>query len=253
MGGVTVTCLVDTGSMVSTVSESFFRQHMESWGLEHLQSCHWLELRAANGLKIPYVGYLELDVQLCGKLIPNCGVLVVQDPCGELPAKVPGVLGMNVIRKCYQELFGLHGVAWSSVSGVSEAPQSVMRALQQCQSAYSQEPHSPGRVKVRGKKGCRIPGGVMKIVAATCSDGYSGSTALFEPLESGLPSGLLASPALVPVIRGTVYVPIINVGLTEVVLYPRTVVGTLNVVNVVSLPAGGERDPERDGGHDDMA
>ncbi|XP_027861630.1 uncharacterized protein LOC114137209 [Xiphophorus couchianus] len=239
MGGVTVTCLVDTGSMVSTVSESFFRQHMESWGSERLQSCHWLELRAANGLKIPYIGYLELDVYLCGKLIPHCGVLVVQDPCGEVPAKVPGVLGMNVIRKCYQELFGLHGVAWSSVSGVSEAPQSVMQALQQCQFADSRESRSgPGRVKVRGKKGCRIPGGVMKIVAATCSDVYAGSTVLFEPLESGLPSGLLASPALVQVIKGTAYVPIINVGTTELVVYPRTVVGTLNVVNVVSLPAG---------------
>jgi hypothetical protein len=53
MGGVKVPCLVDTGSMVSTISESFFRQHLEPWGQERLRSCHWLELRAANGLTIP--------------------------------------------------------------------------------------------------------------------------------------------------------------------------------------------------------
>lgn len=78
----------------------------------------------------------------------------------------------------------------------------------------------------------------MKIVAATCSEKYSGPTALFEPLDSGLPPGLLGSPALVIAIRGMAYIPILNVGLTEVVLYPQTVVGTLNVVNVVSLPPG---------------
>ncbi|KAI3361878.1 hypothetical protein L3Q82_002197 [Scortum barcoo] len=188
MGGVKVPCLVDTGSMVSTVSESFFRHHFEPWGQERLHSCNWLQLRAANGLAIPYLGYLELEVQLCDKLMPRCGVLVVKDPPGGLPA---------------------------------QAPQD-----------------NPGRAKVRGKKAWRIPGGVMKIVTAICSVHFSGPTVLFEPLDSGLPAGLLASPALVRVNRGTAYIPIVNVGSTDVVLYPRTVVGTLNIVNVVSLPSG---------------
>lgn len=55
MAGVKVPCLVDTGSMVSTVSESFFRKHFEPWGEERLTACHWLQLRAANGLAIPYI------------------------------------------------------------------------------------------------------------------------------------------------------------------------------------------------------
>lgn len=59
---------------------------------------------------------------------------------------------------------------------------------------------------------------------------------LFEPLEAGLPAGLLASPSLVRVVRGTAYLPIVNVGSTEVLLYPCTVIGTLE--QVVSLPAG---------------
>lgn len=80
MGGVKVPSLVDTGSMVSTVAESFFYQHFEPWGQECLHACNWLELRAASGLKIPFLGYLELDVKLCGKLMPRCGILVVRDP-----------------------------------------------------------------------------------------------------------------------------------------------------------------------------
>lgn len=65
----------------------------------------------------------------------------------------------------------------------------------------------------------------MKIVAATCSEQFSG------PLDSGLPSGLLAFPALVRVIRGTAYIPVVNVGSVEVVLHPHIiVVGTLDTV-----------------------
>ena len=70
MGGVQVPCLVDTGSMESTITESLFLQHFEPWGLE---SCNWLRLSAANGLAISYVGYLELDVQLCGKTVKRRG------------------------------------------------------------------------------------------------------------------------------------------------------------------------------------
>ncbi|KAL0185385.1 hypothetical protein M9458_021082, partial [Cirrhinus mrigala] len=78
----------------------------------------------------------------------------------------------------------------------------------------------------------------MKIITATCSEQCSGGTVLFEPLESGLPAGLLASPALVPVSRGTVYIPVVNVGMIDVVLYPNTLLGTLHGVYVVSLPPG---------------
>ncbi|KAK0135626.1 hypothetical protein N1851_028532 [Merluccius polli] len=196
--------------MVSTIPESLFRQHFEPWGQERLKSCHWLQLRAANGLAIPYIGYLELDVELCGRRLPGCGILVVKDPPGCLSAQVPGVLGMNVIRKCYKELFGHHGLALFDLPVVSEAPKPVMQALQKCHQASVKPDQSAGKVKVRGKSACRIPGGVMKIVVATCSEQYSGSTVLFEPLDSGLPAGLLASPALVPVVRGTAYIPIVN-------------------------------------------
>lgn len=44
--------LADTGSTVSTISESFFKQNFQ----EKLKSCHWLELRAAKGLEILYLG-----------------------------------------------------------------------------------------------------------------------------------------------------------------------------------------------------
>lgn len=79
MNGVSVSCLLDTGSMVSTVTETFFHEHFAPWGPDRLNSCHWLQVRATNGLAIPYIGYLEVGIVLCGKEVPRCGVLVVKD------------------------------------------------------------------------------------------------------------------------------------------------------------------------------
>lgn len=85
MGGIEVPCLLDTGSMVSTITEGFFRQHFEPWGQERLKACNWLQLRVANGLDIPYLGYLELNVELCEKVM-HCGVLIVRSPWKCLPS-----------------------------------------------------------------------------------------------------------------------------------------------------------------------
>lgn len=76
----------------------------------------------------------------------------------------------------------------------------------------------------------------MKLVAATCSVQYSSGTVLFEPPASGLPAGLLGSPALLRVGGGTIYVPVVNVGTVDVVLYVSTVIGTVNKVDLISLP-----------------
>ena len=239
MGGVLVPCLIDTGSMVSTMTESFFLQNFKPWGQDRLRSCHWLQLSAANGLPIPYVGYLELDVELCGKSVPQCGVLIVKDPPTTLTSQAPGVLGMNVLVRRYRELFGQHGSALFKTQSVLQAPSPVLEALQQCHRAEMQpRVVGLGKVKVRGKRACRIPGGTMKLVAATCTEQVSPTSVLFEPLESGLPAGLLASPALLRVTRGTVYVPVVNVGAIDVLLYPRTIVGQLSNTQVVTLPSG---------------
>lgn len=229
-------CLIDTGSMVTTITEGCFQQQFQPWGQDRLQSCHWLQLRAANGLQIPYVGYVELDIEFCGNLIRGCGVLVVRDPPGGGFTGVPGILGMNVLSRCYRELFGRYGSTLFDLPTVTK-DSNISRAFQHCQRTISSSAHA-GNARVRGRAMFRIPGGTMKLVAATCSASYASNVVLFEPPETGLPAGLLASPALVQVTDGTVYVPVVNVGTVDVVLYPTTVVGKLTESYLVNLPTG---------------
>ena len=58
-----------------------------------------LTLRAANGLEILYVGYLQLEIEVDGVKVPNCGVLVLKDTPATslLRTDVPGLLRTNVL------------------------------------------------------------------------------------------------------------------------------------------------------------
>lgn len=108
------------------VTESFFKQFMGDKSTDALKDCGWLVLKAANGLDIPYVGYLELDMRILDQILPKQGVLVVKDsPDSETRERkkmVPGLIGMNVIQICH----GLLKQKFGSQYGVSPI-------LQQCE------------------------------------------------------------------------------------------------------------------------
>lgn len=155
-----------------------------------------MQLRAANGLSIPYIGYMELDIELYDRIVLRCGVLVVKDPPGGLRSLVPDVLGTNVLEQWYQEIFGQHGPALFDFPPISSVPLSVFQALQHCHQGSEQSPiECTTKVRVRDPRACRFTGGIIKLVAATCAEQLAGSTVLFEPTESELPVGLLVSPA----------------------------------------------------------
>lgn len=79
--------------------------------------------------------------------------------------------------------------------------------------------------------------GVDKVCC--CSEQYSNTSVLFEPLKTGLPVRLLDSFALEQVVWNTVYIPVMNVmGTTDVLLYPYIAVGTLDKVRAGSLTSG---------------
>lgn len=240
LGDVITNFLLDTGSMVSTIPERFFCQHFQ----DIPKPCNWLQLSAANGFEIPYVGYVELDVTVFGQVVPQRGILVVKDPpkpCG--PAGVNGVLGMNVIKECYWQLFIKHGPDLFNLPEVQQAPILWQQALQYChQAEFQASPPREGMARVRGRRAVIIPGGSVKWVTATCSSHFSQSAgaALIEPLDVGqsLPAGLLISPAMVTVHQGTAHVPVVNVGKTDVNLYPHHPIGVLSPADVVSMPEG---------------
>ncbi len=61
MNNVPLTCLVDTGSQVTTVTESFYNQFISQFpGLIEVSS--FIRLNASNGLDIPLSGLLQVSI-----------------------------------------------------------------------------------------------------------------------------------------------------------------------------------------------
>uniref|UniRef100_A0A8C6TVK3 ribonuclease H n=1 Tax=Neogobius melanostomus TaxID=47308 RepID=A0A8C6TVK3_9GOBI len=254
IGGINIPCLLDTGSMVSTITEEFFIEHFQSQGETRLRQCNWLQLKAANGLGIPYIGYLELEVHVLSKTLQRMGILVVKSPADshlrEKKRSVPGLLGMNIIRPCYHELFVQLGPDLFNSPALKSASPGWKKALTQCQSIESLNDEGYlGIAKVTGRPVC-IPAGSLKFIQVVCPK-FATTTlpsVLLEPLDkSRLPAGVLISKALLMVQQGIVQVPVVNVGSQDAWLRPYSSLGSLHVVQTQSYSCSVTLD-EQDGG-----
>ena len=61
-------CLLDTGTQVSTITESFFRKHLNEHAESIVDVSPYLSISAAQGLEIHYVGYIELPIAFLGHI-----------------------------------------------------------------------------------------------------------------------------------------------------------------------------------------
>ena len=236
MRGVKFQCLIDSGSNVSTVTESFFFHHLlPKWGGE-LADCGWLSLSGAHGLDIPYLGYFTADVEAValGKTIPQRGILVVKDPVGQAAKErkliVPGLLGMNVIRKCYQ--LSCHA------NVLSPSPTPVLGWQHAFAACRSQQAVMAGaKTFVSAASPFTVPAGALCFVPASGPRSLSRATVVVEALgldEGSLPGGLVVPSTLVEVSNGHLQVPVINVGLVEVRLGPQARLASLHSGEVVA-------------------
>lgn len=219
LGGIEIPCLLDSGSEVSTITEEFFNEHFRPQGKTLLPTGDWLRLTAANGLEIPYVGYLELDVEALGVMIPRRGILVVKSPASQearqRKKKIPGLLGMNIIAQLHEPF--KNGKAeissgWSEVLKITSSAQSISVR---------------GFAKVAGKSQIRVPAGSVSVLRI---NGWQGpqtrnTAALVEPLSGQVPGNLVVINTLTHVNNGQLHVRVANITDEDVWLQPHTRIG----------------------------
>ena len=181
LGGVDTTCLLDTGSEVSTITEEHFNLHFRPKGTELLSTAGWLTLTAANGQEIPYVGYFELDVEGLDNTLRRMGILVVKNPTDERTKqrkqKVPGLLGMNIIGKLGEDLSEENGRNY--LQGVEPIWAQALQAGKRMNSS------TRGLIRVAGRTPVRVPAGSVATIQATGwrgQDNEEHPMAIAEPL-----------------------------------------------------------------------
>ncbi|KAJ8352057.1 hypothetical protein SKAU_G00235330 [Synaphobranchus kaupii] len=93
-------CLLNTGSQVTLFSEQYYQWWLGDRPMQNPTILECLNLRAANGLQIPFTGYAVSDFVVGGVHVPKKGLVIVWDDC---LGSEWGVLGMNVIQHCWGE------------------------------------------------------------------------------------------------------------------------------------------------------
>ena len=125
--------LLDTGSQVTTISHIFYQRYLSRIPLSTINNL--LRVEAANGETIPYMGYIEVEIELPGampkmdKVTVNGLVLTVPDTAYN--RRGPFCVGMNVTRSCVEKAHevlgnndGIEGVsvAWQMVYSILAGP-----------------------------------------------------------------------------------------------------------------------------------
>ncbi|XP_065423165.1 uncharacterized protein LOC135975608 [Chrysemys picta bellii] len=101
IAGVKTRCLLDTGSEVTTITESHFQKYLKDKDLT-MHSTRFVRLTAVNGLAIPVVGCLEADIEYMGQTLPGKCIFILKDKASKgshIGEGVPGILGMNIISE----------------------------------------------------------------------------------------------------------------------------------------------------------
>ena len=108
--GVPVRSLLDTVSMVTLVTESFFKDKFESLLSNPHDASKLLKLQGANGLNIPYLGFVTATVEIGGSMIHECGIFIMKDTeaTATMQKRVPCLIGTNILRQIPQYKNILH-------------------------------------------------------------------------------------------------------------------------------------------------
>ena len=230
LGDIDTTCLIDTGSMVSTITEEFFQRYLQPTGNTIRQNSPCLRITAANGIEIPYVGYIELDLNCDGVVLNQIGFLVVQDPldadCKEQKRKVPGILGMNVLTSLVDSL--------TNSSFSESSPLHFLRSVLSLQIEAQEKEQEMVAMVNSCNQAIYIPPETSMTIMARVPQDIPFELAVIEPLRNSdhFPIGILVASTLVEVGK-SFPVRVDNISLSGFTLRPKTRLGVLRAIDNV--------------------
>ena len=236
IGGIRTKALWDTGAQVSLVPRSWKSSHLPSMQLRPLKELLGsddLTLSAANGSKIPFDGWLELDLQLSTDPGNKIAVpVLVTDAVQDTP-----IIGFNAIEQLvladidHCDPTHLVRAAFPGLrKGEARALVNIIHG------EYSSE---LGRVSVERRNHIIPKQSTVSISCMISAPIDDQTTALFEPLDQQhLPDGLVIESSLVSARRERgqstrVLIKVTNASQHDITLRGRTQLGTLHLIDSI--------------------
>ena len=227
INGRKINCLLDTGAEVSTVTESFYNEHLSN---EEILETSWVKITAANGLGIPYKGVIVADVEVMGIHV-EAGIFVVKDTdnptTNQRRKKVPGIIGSNIIRLVKDKVSEQASQGASSSSIVTDKNwQSVLMM-------YGISEHKADTKKNRDKHFAKLCGnepvlldaGAINNITCILPKSFDGDVLVENLVKGHLPSGVTVPSTYARAVNGKIEVPVLNMNKEDKWLQPKTRVG----------------------------
>lgn len=107
INGTLTKCLIDTGSMISTIGKSFFYS-LDPHPVLCQLSDFSLDITGANGSKVPYLGYSVLDISFPSFKSNTISVPILIVPDTDYSLTVPFIVGTNILN--YLKSSGTEGL-----------------------------------------------------------------------------------------------------------------------------------------------
>ena len=201
-GNIKVRCLLDSGSQVTTITESFYNKTFRN---KELKDCTWIRLNGSNGLPIPIIGIFITTLIIDKNKFDDVYVLVVKDPVDYMvqlhKIDVPGVIGCNVFQRMHANWKSTSDHAFAAAVHRYEA-QIILS--EQISSKMSDDDTGVLGMMKTSVNGICIPANTEMSITGTTNQSLQDHPVLIEPADVPLPDGLLVIPAIDNVNRGTV-------------------------------------------------
>ena len=231
LGGKTTQALWDTGAQVSLVSKQFLREMFPDTEIKDISELIEAELNitAANGEAIPYVGWVQLNFQLSqGQPLLQVPFLVTEKHLN-LP-----LIGYNLIEHCVKS----NNLSPHPMNSVfNDVPAKSVEALVEFIQAAGKEQLG---IAKSSKKDYMIPKGETMNISCRVNHGpiTSCTPVIFEPDElHPWPSGLVIPEKLLAVKQGKssqIEIEVTNTTKHDILLPNRTVLGRIELVQSVT-------------------
>lgn len=228
--GTSFNCLLDTGSQVTTISQSFYNSYLYEHEIQPLNNL--LEIEGANGQVVPYLGFVELniafppeflgasmDVDTLALVVPD--VRSSQHPCV--------LLGMNTLDLAYEKALANHCT-------FSSAPYGYKAVLKILELRHKLANNLDDTVKLYANGPKVIPAGRTVVVEGiVCGRSLQTEKAVMleHPSHVSLPGRLTVQSSVVDIPRNQPYhLPVIihNHSEHSVTLPTRAIIAEIGVI-----------------------
>jgi transposase InsO family protein len=216
INGHRVTALLDSGSQVTTVTESWAAEHLKTLPC---QQSPLIRIVATNGTDLPYVGIISVDISIFNTTC-SVPVLVVKDPTDsfmrERKKQIPVLVGINALRPCLADRPDIPPVLQAVVREVRFQDSTSTRGIARTA--------SPAHIPANAIASLKVIGGSQK----------SPTALIAAPLALPLPKGLLLVPTIVSDDPANRYVRVANLTNEDVLLAAKTPLAVYETAEVLT-------------------